>query len=80
MLNSGGSRSIRTTGELRLFLSELLCNVQNGTADLESARTMVKLAAQINESFYAETKVAQVTMEMKKVPSELGDLSLGGKE
>lgn len=71
-------KPIKTTGDLRLFLSDLLSSVRDGTADLDAARTMVKLAAQINESFYSETKVAMVDIELKRTPAELGDLSLGG--
>jgi hypothetical protein len=79
VLESNGPSKIHTTGQLREFLSDMLSNVRSGSIDLDAARTMVKIAAQINESFYSEIKVAQVQLESKQERADLGDLPLGGK-
>ena len=50
---------IKTTGELRDFLSDMLLGIKNGDLDPEKARNITKMAGQINESFYAEIKVAK---------------------
>lgn len=55
--------TIKTTGELRDFLAAMMVGVKNGDFDLDKARMVAKLAGQINESFYAEVKVAKVLAE-----------------
>ncbi len=51
---------IQNVGQLREFLSNAILAVKNGDMNVQSASQIQKLAAQINESFYAEIKVAQV--------------------
>ena len=70
------SIGIKTTGELREFLATMLVGVKNGHVDLDAARSMVKIAGQINESFYSEIKVAKVNLEMKREAAALGDLAI----
>lgn len=77
MQNENGQQKIKTTGELRTFLADLLANVASGNADLDAARAMVKVAAQINESFYSEIKAAQVDIEAGKTARDLGELPIG---
>jgi hypothetical protein len=67
---------IQTTGGLREFLASAINNVANGTMDSDKARNITKLAAQINESFYSEIKIAKVQKEMGKEAAELGALPL----
>lgn len=67
---------IKTTGELREFLATMMVGVKNGHTDPDSARTMVKIAGQINESFYSEIKVAKVQLEMKREAASMGDLPI----
>jgi len=50
--------------------------VGNGTMDAEKARNIVKIAGQINESLYAEVKVARTKIELGKAADEFGELSL----
>jgi len=47
-----------------------MLGVKNGDIDLDKARNITKLAGQINESFYAEVKVA-------KARAEAGEFGLG---
>lgn len=67
---------IKTTGDLREFLASAINSVANGTMDTDKARNITKLAAQINESFYSEIKIAKVQIEMDKPTAELGTLPI----
>lgn len=70
---------ITTTGELREFLCAMINGVANGTVDTEKARNVTKLAAQINESFYSEVKVAKTQLEAGREASALGALPIKGE-
>lgn len=67
---------INTTGDLREFLCSMINGVANGTVDPEKARNVVKIASQINESFYSEVKVARLNMDLKKEVTEFGSLNI----
>lgn len=71
------SGKIKTTGELRDFLATMMVGVKNGDLDLDRASRITKLAGQINESFYAEVKVAKVRAEAGEQMPELGSMSVG---
>lgn len=71
------SLRIKTTGELRNFLADMLIGIKNGHVEPERARNITKMAAQINESFYSEIKIAKVQIEAGKEASQLGGLKLG---
>lgn len=68
---------IKTTGELRDFLSDMLLGIKNGDLDPEKARNITKMAGQINESFYAEIKVAKTRAEAGEKLSDLGEMPIG---
>lgn len=70
---------IQTTGQLREFLATMLLGVKNGDVDQEKARGITKMAAQINESFYSEIKIAKVQLEAGKKITDLGALPIGEK-
>ena len=53
-------QKIENVGELRAFLVTMMVGVKDGLIDGQDARDIVKLAAQINESFYSEIKVAKL--------------------
>jgi hypothetical protein len=67
---------ITTAGELREYLSQTIAGVGNGTINTDKARDITKLAAQINESFYSEIKVAKVVTELGNVASKMGELKI----
>lgn len=69
---------IKTTGELRSFLVNMMIGVKNGDLELDRASRITKLAGQINESFYAEIKVAKVRAEAGQVMPQLGEMQIGG--
>jgi hypothetical protein len=70
------NKTIRTTGQLREFLVSMIIGVKDGDLDLEKARNITKLAAQVNESFYSEVKIAKCAVELGGVASELGMLPI----
>jgi hypothetical protein len=70
-------RKIKTTGELREFLCEIAAGVESGSVEPEKARNITKLAAQVNESFYAEIKVQKTSIEAGQQVVGLGELSIG---
>ena len=70
---------IRTTGELREFLANLLLGVRNGHVEPDAASRMTKIAAQINENFYAEIKVAKTRVEAGEQLAELGQIPINKK-
>lgn len=72
------SGKIKTTGEMRDFLATMMVGVKNGDLDLDKASRITKLAGQINESFYAEIKVAKVRAEAGENMPALGKMSVGG--
>jgi len=71
------NEKIKTTGELREFLSALLLDVKNGTLELDKASRITKLAGQINENFYAEIKVSKVLLEAGSAVNKFGELPIG---
>jgi|688.fasta_scaffold736264_2 hypothetical protein len=66
------SVKIKTTGQLREFLATMMVGVKTGDLDLDKASRITKMAGQINESFYAEVKVAKVRAEAGEEMVKLG--------
>lgn len=71
---------MKTTGELRTRLAEILDGVAVGKIEPTKAQYIAKLAAQINESFYSELKMARFRYEMRQSSIELGDVPIGGRQ
>lgn len=71
------SEKIKTTGQLRDFLVNMMIGVKNGNLDLDRASRITKLAAQINESMYAEIKTAKVRAEAGEAMPKIGEMSVG---
>ena len=67
---------IKTTGDLRSFLAKTLKDVADGTIEITKAAAITKLAGQINESFYTETKVAIVRQKSNEIVASLGKLPI----
>ena len=68
------SAKISTVGQLREFLTNMMVGVKDGDIKTDEARTILKLAEKINESFYAEIKVAQLSVSLERKVIELGKL------
>ena len=80
MAASNGNKMVQTTGDLRDFLANMMVGVKNGTLDLDKASRITKLAGQINESFYAEVKVAKIRAEAGESMPMLGHMRVGEVE
>ena len=72
--NSG---EIKTTGQLRQMLVNAAKGVLNGDMDLDRALALHKLAKNISESLYSETKIAMFRNEVGESIAEFGKLPLG---
>ena len=68
---------LKTAGQLRQFLADSIIAVKNKQMDADTARTVVKLASQLNESFYAELKAKQVLGALSEVTMPIGDQLIG---
>lgn len=69
--------NILQTGALRAYLAKTLSLIEFGDIDIAKAAQITKMAAQINESIYAEMKVAQVRTAAGLPPFEMGAMPLG---
>lgn len=56
--------SIKTAGELRGFLADILISIRDDKIDVEQATAIAKVAGQINSSLAIEAKTA---VEMKRL-------------
>ena len=65
--------NIKTTGDLREFLTEVMEEVRAAKLTVDRASSVIKAAAQINESFYSEikTKAFLAVMETLKLENAL---------
>lgn len=54
----------------------MMLGVKNGDVSVDAASRLTKLAGQINESFYAEVKVARTRVEAGEQMSALGNLPI----
>ena len=71
------SNAIKTTGQLRTLLANAAKGVLNGDLDIERAQALHKLAKNITESLYSETKIAMFKHDIDQPMERLGELSLG---
>jgi hypothetical protein len=71
---------IKTTGQLRDFLADMMIGVKNGDLNIDKASRITKMAGQINESLYAEIKVAKVRLEAGEEMAKLGEMKIGAQE
>jgi hypothetical protein len=68
---------IRTTGDLRAFLVNLMVQVKTGFMPVDRASQITKIAAQVNESFYSEIKISRIHHENGVQTTKLGQLMIG---
>jgi len=67
---------IKTTGDVRRRLISLMSEIEKGEIELDKATSITKVAAQVNESIYAEIKVARLQLDAGKQKSEFGKLKI----
>jgi len=68
---------IKTTGHLRTLLANAAKAVAQGTMDIQRADALHKLAKNITESLYSETKIAMFRHEVDQAIEKFGELLLG---
>lgn len=68
---------IKTSGRLREFVTDAMVEVHSGRLDPVKASVIQKLAAQVNESLYAEAKILKMQREAGIAMPALGNLPLG---
>lgn len=68
---------IKTTGQLRTMLANAAKGVLNGDMDIARAEALHKLAKNISESLYSETKIAMFRHEVDQPMEKFGELYLG---
>lgn len=68
--------NIKTSGEVRQFLVETMQEIKEGKVEGEVARNVIKISAQINESFYSEAKIAKLKMDAGQSADKIGQLPL----
>ena len=66
--------AIETSGDLRLFLTNMMVGIRNGDIATDKASAIIKAAQQVNESFYSEIKVKQVNKAAGETVHALGQL------
>jgi hypothetical protein len=76
-MTSANSNELKTTGQLRTMLANAAKGVMNGDLDIDRALALHKLAKNISDSLYSETKIAMFTHEIGKEIPEMGSLNLG---
>jgi len=70
------SKTLKTCGDWREFLSNIALGVKSGDTKVDEARVMIKAMEKINENFYAEIKVAQMQLTLERPVVALGDLPI----
>lgn len=70
--------AVKTTGQLRTMLANAATDVLNGDLEIDKAMALHKLAKNISESLYSETKIAMFSNEVGRTIPAMGDLPLGG--
>lgn len=72
-----GALVIRTTGNLRSELAQLIEDVKAGSRSPEDANLIIKAAGRITDSLYSEAKIAQIAMTTGEQSTRLGQLHIG---
>lgn len=70
-------KDIKTTGQLRQLLANAVKGVMNGDLEVEDAMAVHKLAKNISESLYSETKIAMFRNEVGQTIEKFGEMKLG---
>ena len=68
---------LKTTGQLRTMLANAAKGVMQGQLDIERANALHKLAKNISDSLYSETKIAMFRREADLKLENFGEMLLG---
>lgn len=70
-------KEIKTTGQLREVIAQAINDVANGTMTIDNATAIHKLARNISDSLYSETKIAMFSNQIGVDIHKMGDLPIG---
>lgn len=76
-MNNASKGELRTTGQLRTMLANAAKGVMQGSLDIDRAQALHKLAKNITDSLYSETKIAMFHNEIGQTVEKLGDMPIG---
>lgn len=76
-MTSVNKGELKTTGQLRAMLAHAAKGVMQGTLDIDRANALHKIAKNISDSLYSETKIAQFRHEVGQTIEKFGELPLG---
>lgn len=68
---------LKTTGQLRVMLANAAKGVMAGDLDINKALAIHKLAKNISDSLYSETKIAMFRHEVGETVEKFGQLPIG---
>ena len=78
--NASNKGELKTTGQLRTMLAHAAKGVMQGSLDIERANSLHKLAKNISDSLYSETKIAMFRHEVGQTIEKFGELPLGSED
>ena len=76
-MTNGKIGELKTTGQLRTMLANAAKGVLNGDLDTDRAMSLHKLAKNISDSLYSETKIAMFRREVGQELEPFGQLPIG---
>jgi hypothetical protein len=68
---------IKTTGQLREMLAMAARSVMNGSLEIDRANALHKIAKNISDSLYSETKIAMFRHDVGAELEKFGELQIG---
>lgn len=77
MTNVSKIGELKTTGQLRTLLANAAKGVMQGQLDIDKAAALHKLAKNISDSLYSETKIAMFRREAGQDLEKFGEMLIG---
>jgi hypothetical protein len=77
MANEKNIGELKTTGQLRTLLANAAKGVMQGQLDIDKAAALHKLAKNISDSLYSETKIAMFRREAGQDLEKFGEMLIG---
>jgi hypothetical protein len=74
------TKEIKTTGDLRQVLADTIVSVINGDIEIDDANAMQKLAKNITDSLYSETKIRMFANDIGETNKKMGDMNIGNSD
>ena len=68
---------LKTTGQFRTLLANAAKGVMQGALDVDKAQALHKLAKNISDSLYSETKIAMFRRESGQDLEKFGEMLIG---